>query len=214
MTPDIDMSTLELFDLAPSPNNVKVRLALGFKNIPYERVPVAPNDRAKVVEVTGQPLTPAIRHGAVRLFDSAAILRYLEANFPDTPRLFSTDYAEMQQIERWELRGRTEIAPCIGRVFGQFFAPSVDAKECEAASAALHAATRSIEERLADSKYLVRDSVSAADVSIAPFVWYGMLAGGSFEPKSIQAFFAEHLHLGEGRERTRTWARSLMAFDR
>ncbi|QDU84126.1 hypothetical protein Pla163_12300 [Planctomycetes bacterium Pla163] len=213
------MTRLRLFDLAPSPNNVKVRLALGYKGIAYERVPVDPADRAPILEATGQPLTPAIEHTlgegvTVRLFDSGAILRYLDANFPDTPRLFSADRQTMGAIERAELRVRTEIQPCIGRIFGQFFAPSVDASECAAASAALHAATAEIEERLSEADTLVGDTITAADVTCAPFVQYGRLTANDWPEGSIQRFFAEHLALGPDRERTRAWAARLHEFDR
>lgn len=207
------MATLRLYDLAPSPNNVKVRLALGYKGVAYERIAVDPADRTTVVAATGQPLTPAIEHGAVRLFDSSAILRYIDANLPG-PRLFSADRDTMKAIENWEQRGKTQVQPCIGRVFGQFFAPTPDPKECAAASKALNEATADIETRLAASKYLVGDAVTAADLSIAPFVAMGDLAGKDVKPGTPHAFFQKHLELGPGRERTREWARRIMAFDR
>lgn len=213
------MTGLRLFDLAPSPNNIKVRLALGYKGIAHERVSVDPADRSAILQATGQPLTPAIEHTlaegvTVRLFDSGAILRYLDANFPGTSRLFSADRATLGAIERSELRTRTEIQPCIGRIFGQFFAPAVDPNECAAASAALHAATAEIEARLSEADQLIGDAITAADVTCAPFVQYGALNLNDWPEGSIQRFFAEHLALGPDRERTRAWATRLHAYDR
>jgi glutathione S-transferase len=208
------MPTLRLYDLAPSPNNIKVRLALGYKKVAYERIAVDPADRTTVVAATGQPLTPAIEHGGVKLFDSAAILRYIDANLPG-PRLFSADRETMKSIENWEMRGKTQVQPCVGRMFGQFFAPQPDPEECAAASQALHAATADIETRLASSKHLVGDAVTAADLSIAPFVAMGDLAHlAPLKAGTPHAFFQKHLDLGPGRERTREWARRMMAFDR
>ncbi len=40
------------------------------------------------MRISGQHLTPVIEHGEVVLFDSAAILRYLDAAFRETPPLF------------------------------------------------------------------------------------------------------------------------------
>ena len=78
-----------LYDLGPSPNNIKVRLALAYTKIPYEKIPVDPQDREPLVKVSGQPLAPVMLHGETVVYDSYAILRYLDANFPKTPRLYS-----------------------------------------------------------------------------------------------------------------------------
>ena len=75
-------------------NNFKVRVALGYKGIPYEFRTIDPSDRDEIHRLTGQFLTPVLQHGDVVLFDSAAILRYLEANFRDTPRIYGRSHAE------------------------------------------------------------------------------------------------------------------------
>ena len=61
-------------------------VALGLKGIPYRFQAIDPQERAEVVRLSKQPLTPVLQHGDVVLSDSAAILRYLDANF-DGPRL-------------------------------------------------------------------------------------------------------------------------------
>ena len=83
---------LELYQIGGSPNNVRVRIALGFKGLAYDTwdLPMEtgqfPFDRSRLVELSGQPRTPVLKHGEVVIFDSGGILRYLEANFRDTPR--------------------------------------------------------------------------------------------------------------------------------
>lgn len=84
---------LRFFELTPSPNNIKVRMALRFKGIDFEQVIVDPMDRAPVIEVSGQELTPVIEDRGIVLNDSEAILQYLDANYPDTPRLFPRERA-------------------------------------------------------------------------------------------------------------------------
>ena len=73
-------------------NNMKVRVALGFKQIPYEFRTIDPAQRGEIVRLSGQRLTPLMQHGDRVLFDSAAILRYVEANFRDRPPLFGSSH--------------------------------------------------------------------------------------------------------------------------
>ena len=87
---------LTLYELPPSPNSIKIRLALGLKQIECERKVINPMDRATLVEVSGQPLAPVlVDSGPERdrvVFDSFAIMRYLDANHRDQgPRLYSAD---------------------------------------------------------------------------------------------------------------------------
>ena len=79
---------LRFHELAPSPNNVKVRLALRYKDIPFDTIPVQAAERSPVLEVSGQVNTPVIEDRGIVLNDSEAILQYLDANYPDRPRLF------------------------------------------------------------------------------------------------------------------------------
>ena len=91
-------------------NNIKVRVALGYKAILYVFHTIDPRDREEVVRISGQYLTPVLVHGERVLCDSAAILRYLECNFPDTPKLFGDSLAEQWEIEDWEMFARTTLA--------------------------------------------------------------------------------------------------------
>ena len=98
-------------------NNMKVRIALGYKGLDYTYTEVDPGDRAELIRLTGQFLTPVMVHGERTLFDSAAILRYLDANFPDTPRLYSEEYGEMADIEGWERFTMTQLGEVVGMMF-------------------------------------------------------------------------------------------------
>jgi glutathione S-transferase len=206
--------TLRMYNLQPSPNSMKVRVALGFKKIPYEKIPVDPQDRSEVIKVSRQPLTPVIDHGGHVIFDSGAILRYLEANWRDAPPLFSTSYDRMREIERWEAFARSDLVRPVGITFGQLFAAEKSAAELEKASRLLTEATERIEERLSSAEWLSGDTMSAADVTAAPAVYYGMLPAEAAAQGSVGAFFAENLKLGAGRDRTRAWALRVMAYDR
>ena len=51
---------LRFWELSPSPNNTKVRMALRYKKIDFEAVPVDPFKRQPVLDVSGQELTPVV----------------------------------------------------------------------------------------------------------------------------------------------------------
>jgi glutathione S-transferase len=93
---------LRFHELSPSPNNVKVRLALRYKAVDFEAVPVDPAQRGPVTEVSGQELTPVIEDPGVVLNDSEAILQYLDANHRDAPRLFPHHRAGRRECEVWK----------------------------------------------------------------------------------------------------------------
>jgi glutathione S-transferase len=99
---------LRFWELAPSPNSLKVRMALRFKGIDFETVPVDPLDRKALRERSGQDLAPVIEDRGIVLNDSEAILQYLDANYPDGPRLYPADRSR-KECDEWkrELDSRT-----------------------------------------------------------------------------------------------------------
>jgi len=205
--------SLRLYDLAPSPNNMKVRIALTYKNLPFERIPVNPQDRTEVLRVSGQPCAPVLVHGDRVIFDSGSILRYLDANFRRTPSLFSSDAATLGEIEEWEVFVRHDLSKPVRSIFRQFLAAEKDPSEPGRASRLLNDLTGRIEDVLATRKWLVGDVMTAADVSAAPFLFYGMVPPGA-DAHPIPRFFSERLKLGEKFERTRDWVTRVMSYDR
>ena len=93
---------LKFWELAPSPNNTKVRMALRFKQIPFEVTPVDPRDRRALVEASGQELSPVIEDRGIVLNDSEAILQYLDANYRQTPRLIPSERAARKECDAWK----------------------------------------------------------------------------------------------------------------
>jgi len=209
------MSEITLYDLDLSPNNMKVRIAMNYKGIPFEKIVVDFMDRAIVVEASGQPLTPVIKHGDSVVYDSRAILRYLDANFRDTPPLFSADRARMQELESEESAARDNLGAAAGMVFQQALSESPDLGPCAEASQKINDATAAYEERLAQHEFLMGDQMTVVDVTAAPYVFYAMLppdAGGPDNP--LGQFFIDNFSLGDGRDKTREWAGKVMSYDR
>ncbi len=212
------MSTnLTLHELTGSPNNVKARIALGYKGLKYDRKPVElseyPGNRDSVVKLSRQPRLPVLQHGQNVIFDSGAILRYLEANFPDTPPIFDEDYETFGEIEQWELFVRTQIGEPIGMIFGQAFAPEPDAQVIAKANELLNDRTGALEDKLNTGEFLVGEHITAADIACVAPLYLADLTEQNAGAHPIAGFFRAHLKLGEGREKTRSWVRRVMAYD-
>lgn len=203
--------TLQATLRLPSPNNTKVQIALAYKQIPYEIDAVAGNEPetiAKLVELSGQALTPIIKHNDTVLYDSGAILRYIDANF-DGPRLFSADRDEMKAIEGWEAYHKTEVMAALRPAFEVFFG-GITGAEADAnikrANAGINEVTAQVEERLAaqaaaGSDWLVGDTMTAADIFVASFLSLANLPEGYADWNPLWQTVDNALTLGEGRDR-------------
>jgi len=205
-----------LYQLRLSSNNIKIRIALNYKGIPFERVDVDPQDRSDVVKVSGQPLTPVLVHGDRVMFDSASILRYVDANFREGPRLFTSDYDGMKTIEKWETWARTELVQAFYIVMGQFRSPVGERNPAESKRATdmLHEMTGKIEAQLEKTAWLAGDTMTAADITAAPLVNPAIVTPEQAGNDPRLKFYTENIRLGDGRERTREWVKKVMAYDR
>jgi len=213
------MSTnVTLHEITGSSNSVKVRIALSYKGLEYNREAVEldsfPGDRSSIVAISRQPRLPVLQHGETVVFDSSAILRYLEANFPDTPPIFSDDHATLGEIEGWELFARSQISEPLVMMFGELFAPEPDADVVARANEMLNERTATIEDRLGHGDYLVDDRLTAADIACAaPLYLADLPAEAATEDNPMDTFFHKNLTLGEGRPQTTEWVRRVMAYD-
>ena len=133
-------------------NNMKVRVALGYKQIPYDFVRIDPADRSGIVKISGQHLTPVMVHGEIVLFDSAAILRYLDANFRDTPRLYGKSH-----LEEWAIEDEEFVRA----------APQPHRAELQGHLSRTVGTVSQLAEKLEGREWLVGDRMSAADIAAA-----------------------------------------------
>jgi glutathione S-transferase len=203
-----------LYEITGSSNSVKVRIGLGYKGLDYEREVVDPGDRSLVVSVSRQPRLPVLQHGETVIFDSGAILRYLEANFPDTAPIFSEDRAILGEIEQWEIFARTQFGEVIGMMFWEAFSPEPNAEVIAQANQMLNERTAAVEDKLNHGDYLVGDHLTAADIACAaPLYLADLPAEAATEDNPMDTFFHKNLILGEGRAKTTEWVRRVMAYD-
>lgn len=182
-------------------NNIKVRVALGFKKIPYTFVTINPADRTDIIRLSGQHLTPLLVHGECILFDSAAILRYLEANFPRRPPLFGASLTEQWAIEDMEMFARHTLAgPMMEVIHHRVSGGAPDTDMQRRCAAAFAEAAGTLQSRMAGRKWLVGDAMSAADVTAAA-VMYRVRQAGLFDTSGNM-------------ESLRDWEDRVLAFDR
>lgn len=152
-------------------NNVKVRVALGYKSIEYEFRTIDPARRDEILRISGQHLTPVLQHGDRVVFDSAAILRYLEMAFPDTPRLLGSSRGEQWEIEDWELFARATLAgPMMDVIHNRANQTPLDDAATAACSERFREALSKFTARLAGREWLVGNCMSVADINAACIV--------------------------------------------
>jgi glutathione S-transferase len=209
------MSSIQLLTLPPSPNNMKVRAALGYLGLPYEELPQQRDDRSALIAASGQPLTPVMVKDGIGMFDSGAILRHLHCTTPGST-LFPQDPDAMRKLESWESAARYGVKDSIGPMYWMFFGRMPATAEAQAsAAAALLVDTEALEKALAKRPFLLGDQPCAAD-----FTWAGILAYNvGLETPRLQAApffenFKEHFTLSEQeRPLVRAWVRTLLQYD-
>ena len=209
---------LKLYQIAGSPNNIRIRLALAYKGLAYETEDLEltefPGDRSRIVELSGQPRMPVLQHGETVIFDSWSILRYLDANFRDTPKLYSDDYVTFGEIESWEQVARSQLGEPVGMIYQQVMAPQCDDSVCKTACELMNERTSAIEGKLSEYPFLMGEDLTAADLACAPLINLAMLTDSQAATSPIKAFFQAKLKIGEDRERTKSWVERVIAFDK
>lgn len=212
------MSTLTLHELPPSPNCTKVRIALGYKGIDYQSQMVNGQDRSQAIQGYGVGLTPGITGEGLRLYDSHAILRYLDLNFPG-PRYLPEDVDQLREVEQWERWARVESIRGLGGVFGMAFGrQEFDQAALDQARATVTEDTLRLEEHLRDRTWMVGDALTAADICVASRCLLVLPPDSILEAVAkmefpFWPFFFEHTAVTEARPKTKALIERVMAYD-
>ena len=165
---------LTLYRFPFSTNVERVALALAHKRLEVESVWVDPADRSEVVRISGQELVPVLVDGGRVVSDSTAILEFLEERFPERP-LYPADPAR-----RIELRLFIDW-------FNQVWKRSPNAIVAEESEEEPdHGHIAELEGMIAGGlplfdgllggrDFLFGHELSAADVTVFPFLKYALL---------------------------------------
>jgi maleylacetoacetate isomerase len=103
-----------LYDYARSSAAYRVRIALNFKDVDYERRPVNLLEGAQrgteYREINPQGLVPMLEIDGIRLTQSVAIINYLDQRFP-VPPLLSTSIGDQAHVRSLALTIACDIHP-------------------------------------------------------------------------------------------------------
>jgi len=170
------MPTLQIIG-APQSNFVwACRIACGEKGVPYELVSVFPHTpEVDAIHPFGK--IPAMRHGDVTLFESRAILYYIDHAFPGAP-LAPRDPVGGAQVEQWISCVNTTIDPVLLRQYGvaYFFPGTPDGSPnrvaIDAVAPKLEPHFALLDRAVAKTGYLVGDALTLADINLLPILYY------------------------------------------
>ncbi len=159
---------------ALSPFVRKVLLTLEYKGESFENPPVFPgSDDPEFRKMSPLGKIPALDHDGFTISDSSIICRYLDAAFPEKS-IYPAD-AQQQAVACWiEEFCDSKLMDVIGTIFqNRFLKPNLMGQPCdedavqEAINNGLPPLLDYLESIMPEQGYLVGDSLSIADLSVA-----------------------------------------------
>jgi glutathione S-transferase len=162
---------------ATSSNVQLVMWAVGELGLPHRRLDVGGafggTKTPEYLAMNPNALVPVLQDGAVTLFESAAILRYLGARYGDET-FWPRDAARRARLDQWAEWGRTSLTPAMGGIFTQLVRtpaarrnPAIVAD----ASAELARLAAIADQRIGEGPYLAGETLTFADIPFAHLLY-------------------------------------------
>jgi glutathione S-transferase len=180
-----------------------VALAAGHKSVELEWVDVDTHDRSPVEAVSGQRLVPVLVDGDEVVFDSPAVLEWLERRYPDPP-LYprgATRRAEALVFVEW-FNGLWKRPPNL--IAAELERPVPDAARIAELGASMRAALDVFEGLLDGRDYLLGE-FGVADAIAFPFLKYPVFGLPPDDDEVFHRVLVEQMPLGDGYPRLRAW---------
>jgi glutathione S-transferase len=167
----------------------RAQLALEYKRLDYvaHRVDLATQEHKSphMLKLTPRGRVPVLKDGDYVVFESVAILYYLDRKYPDPP-LFGLSAEEggviLRVIEEFQEYIEPHLKAIVGAVDNRGLAGQRDQVTEHMIRVASEA--RTIERRLSKSEWVVGERPSAADFVIYP--WIALLRSALFAPESAE----------------------------
>jgi glutathione S-transferase len=174
------MSEFVVYGVPGSPFMRSVLVALEEKQAPYRIEALAPGATRTPDYRRLHPFgrMPAIRHGGFHLYETQAILRYIDATFPGRPLQPREPEAigRMNQvigINDWYLFPLVARVIVFERIVGPaLFGKTPDEHAIDAALPDARLCLGELDRLLGDNAYLAGDDFSLADALLAPQIYY------------------------------------------
>jgi glutathione S-transferase len=166
-----------------STNVERVEIALRLKGVEFEPVDHDPADRSAIRALSGQDFVPVVELGGEVISDSPAILRRIEADWPE-PALWPADPARRAEVDTF-----VDWFNLVWKVAPNELA---DSGPDAARSAELTASLDRFEALLDGRDFLLGDGLGAADVFAWPFLRYAQ-GSAPDDDDPFHAVLVEHL---------------------
>jgi glutathione S-transferase len=168
------MAAIKIYGVPPSTFTRAVRMGCHEKGIDYELVPTFPNT---VGSLNPFGKIPAMTHGELTLFESSAILRYLDQAFPG-PRLWPADARDSALVDQWVGAACDSLFNCAQRYLAsRFNFLPVPAEMTKKYLDKTREVLPVFDHQLGKTKYLAGDVLTAADlVACPPFFYFPDIA--------------------------------------
>jgi len=166
---------IELFWGSGSPFAWRVMLTLEVKGLPYEskllEFSKGENKAPAYLELNPRGKVPTLRDGDFVLYESLAIMAYLDRKYPDPP-LFGQTAEETGLIWRALAECESYMVSAGDKVVRPiFFGKGLDnVEEIQKAAQTLRHELKMIDKRLAGHQWLVGPNLSAADIGVFPLI--------------------------------------------
>jgi glutathione S-transferase len=170
------MSDIVVYGVPGSPFVRAVQMGLEEKDVAYRVEPVGPHELKTEAYLKRHPFgrVPAFEHGDLKLYETQAILRYLDDVFP-TPAFVPTDpraAAKMNQIigiNDWYFFPKAAASIVFQRVVGPaLLGMTTDEAAITAAMPMAQTCVTELDRLLGSQRFLTGDQLSIADLMLAP----------------------------------------------
>jgi glutathione S-transferase len=170
------MREIVVYGVPGSPFLRSVQVGLEEKGVPYRLHALAPQETKTEAHLARHPFgrVPAFEHGDFRLYETQAILRYLDAVFPEPPLVPADPQAaaRMNQIigiNDWYFFPKAAAVIVFQRVIGPtLLGLPTDQTAIAAAQPMARTCIAELDRLLGAQRFLAGDQVSIADLMLAP----------------------------------------------
>jgi glutathione S-transferase len=166
---------IEIFGAAQSVYVRATRLALEEKGVPYTLTPVAPHS-SQVLAINPFGKIPVMRHGDFELFESLAIMVYVDRAFCGAS-LIPADARVAARIVQWACAINACVLPALlgymqANAFPKGPNEAPDAAVVAGFLPALHANVAILERAVAPTGHLAGEAFTIADMYLMPILGY------------------------------------------
>ena len=185
---------IDLYWGSGSPYSWRVLLALEYKHLAYTshllQFSKQEHKSPQMLAMNFRGRVPVLKDGDYVVFESLAVLYYLDRKYPEPP-IFGRTPEESGVIMRVICEYQSYAEPYLQKLVRAFLAGEPPARSDELADAMHHVAAeaRSIEGRLAHSDWVVGESFSAADIVIFPALQLLLRALGKPQARELSSRF-------------------------